>query len=239
MSNVFSMRMIGNKTHGDLAEIAFAEFITQHLDGYSATHVGKDLFRAKTAEEDILVHAPGGVDIPVSLKAYGVGPLQLSTNKSSSMFAYLEQNVGKAGTTDQKAILAILDSPAFADFHSVNVLPLIYDEKKKLFNIIVFDVKAAYRSVQRVEYVSQGSGRKHPIYKFSTADGQYIFEVRYGDVAANALQRGLWTHTRNAGPFIKSLTGWMNYSINLPLLDVLSKLLVATEKTHIDVLKNI
>ncbi len=29
LSNVFTMRLIGNKTHGDLAEIAIAEFINQ------------------------------------------------------------------------------------------------------------------------------------------------------------------------------------------------------------------
>lgn len=27
LSNIFSMRIIGNKTHGDLAEIAISEFI--------------------------------------------------------------------------------------------------------------------------------------------------------------------------------------------------------------------
>jgi len=27
LSNIFTMRLIGNKTHGDLAEIAIAEFI--------------------------------------------------------------------------------------------------------------------------------------------------------------------------------------------------------------------
>jgi hypothetical protein len=30
LSNVFTMRLIGNKTHGDLAEIAIAEFINQY-----------------------------------------------------------------------------------------------------------------------------------------------------------------------------------------------------------------
>lgn len=29
LSNIFTMRLIGNKTHGDLAEIAIAEFINQ------------------------------------------------------------------------------------------------------------------------------------------------------------------------------------------------------------------
>jgi len=42
LSNVFSMRMIGNKTHGDLAEVAMAEFIQLFVPGYSARHVGQD-----------------------------------------------------------------------------------------------------------------------------------------------------------------------------------------------------
>ena len=29
LSNIFTMRLIGNKMHGDLAEIAIAEFINQ------------------------------------------------------------------------------------------------------------------------------------------------------------------------------------------------------------------
>lgn len=31
LSNIFTMRLIGNKTHGDLAEIAIAEFINPCL----------------------------------------------------------------------------------------------------------------------------------------------------------------------------------------------------------------
>jgi hypothetical protein len=31
LSNIFTRRSIGNKTHGDLAEIAIAEFINQYV----------------------------------------------------------------------------------------------------------------------------------------------------------------------------------------------------------------
>ncbi|MCY4233675.1 MAG: hypothetical protein OXE59_08065 [Bacteroidetes bacterium] len=65
------MRLIGNKTHGDLAEIAISEFVNQYMYDFSSIHVGKDLYRAKSQEE-----------FQVSLKAYGVGPLQLSTDKT-------------------------------------------------------------------------------------------------------------------------------------------------------------
>ena len=34
LGNVFSMRIIGNKTHGDLAEIALTEYINQFVGGF-------------------------------------------------------------------------------------------------------------------------------------------------------------------------------------------------------------
>lgn len=41
LSNIFTMRFIGNKTHGDLAEIALAEFINQYMYDYKSEHIGK------------------------------------------------------------------------------------------------------------------------------------------------------------------------------------------------------
>ena len=55
LSNIFTMRLIGNKTHGDLAEIGMAEFINQFMYDFKSIHVGKDLFRAKEREEDIVI----------------------------------------------------------------------------------------------------------------------------------------------------------------------------------------
>ena len=34
LSNIFTMRLIGNKTHGDLAEIAISEFVHQYMYDY-------------------------------------------------------------------------------------------------------------------------------------------------------------------------------------------------------------
>jgi len=51
LSNIFTMRLIGNKTHGDLAEIALAEFINQYMYDYKSEHIGKQKFRAKEFEE--------------------------------------------------------------------------------------------------------------------------------------------------------------------------------------------
>lgn len=55
LSNIFSMRLIGNKTHGDLAEIAISEFINQYMYDFNSKHVGKDLYRSKSKEEDIVI----------------------------------------------------------------------------------------------------------------------------------------------------------------------------------------
>ena len=55
LSNVFTMRIIGNKTHGDLAEIAIPEFINQFMYDFTSAHVGKELFRSKEHEEDISI----------------------------------------------------------------------------------------------------------------------------------------------------------------------------------------
>src|SRR3972149_8243364 len=71
LSNIFTMRLIGNKTHGDLAEIAIAEFINQYMYDFRSIHVGKDLYRAKTQEEDIkIINEVTKAEFPVSLKAY-------------------------------------------------------------------------------------------------------------------------------------------------------------------------
>ena len=76
LGNIFTMRLIGNKTHGDMAEIAMSEFINQYMYDFRSVHVGKDLYRAKTREEDISVtNEITNAEIPVSLKAYGDGPL--------------------------------------------------------------------------------------------------------------------------------------------------------------------
>lgn len=230
LSNIFSMRELGNKTHGDLAEVAIAKFIQSYIPDHDCKHVGKALFRAKEDEEDILVILPSGADLKISLKAYGDGPLQLSTNKDSSMFSFLKSKLGDGGAVEQSEIQSILSSNIFTQFYNMNVLPLIYDEKKHLCKIVVFDAQRAFSEVKFIEYVSVGSGRKHPIYKFTNTHGDYIFEVRYGDASANALQRGLWTHTKNAEQYFYNLTnGWINYKVNFKLLEVLSALLIADE----------
>lgn len=232
LSNIFTMRLIGNKTHGDLAEIAISEFINQYMYDFKSIHVGKDLYRAKSKEEDITVENEITKEVfSISLKAYGDGPLQLSTDKNSQMYPLLESY----GTiiNDKKVIDLIFESEAFSCFSEINVLPLIYDEKKHRCNILVFDADHARNATMYIKKEIEGSGRKHPVYRFFDKDDCYICEVRYGNAAANALQRGLWTNTKNAIPFFTSITnGWVDYSHNLVLVQLFSHALVSSAKGH-------
>ena len=212
LSNIFTMRLIGNKTHGDLAEIAISEFVNQYMYDFRSIHVGKDLFRAKSKEEDVtIINEITKAEFPVSLKAYGVGPLQLSTDKDFLMFPRLEQEDDEL--TGRSNIQGVLSDPAFAGFRGINVLPLIYDEKNQCCNILVFDYQRAMSETARISREEGMRGRRHPVYRFYDSSGDYICEVRYGGAAANALQRGLWTHTRNGSKYFDSLTGgWIDYS---------------------------
>lgn len=232
LSNIFTMRLIGNKTHGDLAEIAIAEFINQYMYDFRSIHVGKDLYRAKTREEDItVINEITQAEFPVSLKAYGDGPLQLSTDKSFGMFPRLERE--GAEIRGQSSVQQVLADPVFAEFRSINVLPLIYDEPRQRCNILVFDYERALNETIRITRVAAGAGRRHPVYRFYDANDRYICEVRYGGATANALQRGLWTHTRNGLPYFDSVTGgWIDYSHNHILVELFSRALVSSAAGH-------
>ena len=156
------------------------------------------------------------------------------------MFPRLEQEGTKV--IRRRVAQTILDDPAFAEFESINVLPLIYDEKNNRCNILVFDYERASSEVVRIEKIESGSGRRHPVYRFFNKEGDYICEVRYGDAAANALQRGLWTHTKNGLQYFESITGgWIDYSHNRVLVQLFSHALVSSEAGHesaLDEVKN-
>lgn len=231
LSNIFTMRLIGNKTHGDLAEIAIAEFINQFMYDFKSVHVGKDLYRAKEHEEDIkIINEITKAEFPVSLKAYGDGPLQLSTDKNFQMFPKLQ---ALGASIQGNALAKVWADPVFADFGSLNVLPLIYDEKKQRCNILVFDSESARKRVARIALEEAGHGRKHPVFRFYDGDDDYVCEVRYGSATANALQRGLWTHTKNGLKYFESVTnGWIGYAHNHILVKLFSHALVATNKGH-------
>lgn len=244
LSNIFTMRLIGNKTHGDLAEIGIAEFVHQFMYDYDSRHVGKDLFRAKEHEEDIVIISElTKQEIPISLKAYGDGPLQLSTDKEALMFPALCE-LG-SDITDKQVIDNVFSSAAFASLDTVNVMPLIYREKSMEYNIMVFDFDKMRKETDRILYIDANqrydfnthqvvNGRRsHPIYMFLNQRYEYICEVRYGNASANALQRGFWTHTRHALPYFNSLTnGWITYEHNKTLVQLFRLALNSTEQGH-------
>lgn len=247
LENIFSMREIGNKTHGDLAEIGISEFINQFMYDYKSVHVGKDLYRAKEHEEDILVtnELNSKEEIPISLKAYGNGPLQLSTDKEAVLFPLLQKlTQGKNQITNKTQISSILSSEQFSQAFTLNVMPLIYDENKKQCNIMIFDFEKAWKSIDEIVFIDEDmhydeetgktirkKGRKHPTFLFLSKH-KYVFEVRYGNASANALQRGLWTHTKNAEEYFDSLTGWISYKTNNTLIKMFSLALVASKQAH-------
>ena len=233
LSNIFTMRLIGNKTYGDLAEIAISEFINQYMYDFHSEHVGKDLYRSKSHEEDIkIINEITKEEFPVSLKAYGQGPLQLSTDKNSLMFSLLQEQASE-NIKSRKTIQEIFSNKAFSSFQNINLLPLIYDEKKQKCNILVFDYEKAQKNVSQIILEKVGKGRKHPVFRFYDVGKNYICEVRYGGKEANALQRGLWTNTKKGIEYFDSVTGdWINYSHNLVLVKLFSQALVSSEKGH-------
>lgn len=161
------MRLIGNKTHGDLAEIAISEFINQYMYDFNSIHVGKDLYRSKSKEEDIvIVRETDKAKFPVSLKAYGNGPLQLSTDKSFKMFPRIEKESDPI--IDKIIIEKILQDPAFEEgLGEINILPLIYVEGKNCCQIMVFDYYRAVKETSKIVRVNPGVGRrKYPVYIF-------------------------------------------------------------------------
>lgn len=85
----------------------------------------------------------------------------------------------------------------------------------------------------KIKKITGGNGRIHAIYIFLDENDEYICEVRYGNAMANALQRGLWTHTKHALPYFDSLTnGWIDYSHNLAIVKLFSLALVSSEQGH-------
>lgn len=163
----------------------------------------------------------------MATKAYGDGPLQLSTDKNALMFSLLETK--KCPITSNAEIVEIFNSKAFTDVMSINVMPLIYREADKQCNIMIFDYDKVRKNTARIEYIEgssektgQGRGRTHPIYAFYDATGNYICEVRYGGATANALQRGFWTNTKRATDYFKSATnGWIDYEHNYEIIKLI------------------
>lgn len=239
LSNIFTMRLVGNKTHGDLAEIAINEFINQYMYDFHSEHVGKAKYRAKAHEEDIkIINEITKAEFPVSLKAYGIGYLQLSTDKEAKMFPRLEQE--RSNILEHEKVRDIFNDPTFSELKNINVLPLIYDEKKMKCNILIFDYERAMENTCKISKIGSGGRRKHPIYLFYDSENAYVCEVRYGSTTANAEQRGLWTNSKRGLKYFDSITGsWIDYSHNLILVELFKHALVSSSAGHTSALEKI
>jgi hypothetical protein len=89
------------------------------------------------------------------------------------------------------------------------------------------------KSIARIAFEDKGKGREHPVFRFYDNEGDYVCEVRYGSGTANALQRGLWTNTKNGIKYFDSVTnGWIDYSHNHVLVKLFAHALIATAKGH-------
>ena len=252
LANIFTMRYIGNKTHGDMAEVGLTEFINLFMYDFKCIHVGKEFFRSKEHEEDIAILDSTNPDnedyIPVSLKAYGLGPLQLSTDKDNILYNYLKnlQCNDICGKAIDEVLKKIKNSVLF------NVIPLIYKESKKgnKCNIFIFNAEKLNNNLKRIVFVGKGKefsheegkvverkGRKkkrvHPIFMFLDENNNYICEVRYGGKTANALQRGLWSDTKKGEKYFTKLFGdWIEYDKQEELLSLFRRALNSTREGH-------
>jgi len=116
---------------------------------FKSTHVGKDMYRAKEHEEDIrITNEIRKINFTISIKAYGDGPLQLSTDKHFKMFPGLKR-VGKV-ISRRPELDALFRDPVFSEFGNINVLPLIYDEENKRCNIMIFDFDKARQNTAKI-----------------------------------------------------------------------------------------
>jgi hypothetical protein len=157
------------------------------------------------------------------------------------MFSALEKMLGRRQTfQSKKKVAAILKSKAFSSVRDLNVLPLIYDEKNKKCNIMVFNFDKAIRQTAGIVLEEKGGNRKYPVFRFYNGQGDYICEVRYGKKDANALQRGFWTHTKRAEQYFHSLTGgWIDYSDSPVLVKLFRYALVTSQPGHENAIKEL
>lgn len=234
LGNILSMREIGNKTHGDIAEVALTHFVNTFMsENYEAKHVGKANFRSKSKEEDIEVtELSTNSSFTISVKAYGKGPLQLSTDKRGMMFRRLEME--QSSVDDPKRVKKILRDSSFESINDLNLLAIIYDENKMKARLMSFNFNQAIDAAHSIARIESGTGRrKHPAYIFSDKNDKYLFEVRYGRADSNALQRGLWTNTnKNQDTFFHVTQDWIAYTINHSLNKIISSLFVLNESKH-------
>ena len=96
---------------------------------------------------------------------------------------------------------------------------------------MIFDFDDVKSQVNKIEKVLPSGRRKYPIYQFLDKNNNYLFEIRYGGKDANALQRGMWTHTKRAeNHFISVSNGWISYEVRKNLLELLFHLMIISNE---------
>ena len=165
-------------------------------------------------------------------------PLQLSTDKEFRMFPRLEKEDGDI--EGKRNVKRVLSDSVFSDFHNINILPLIYDEKSQRCNILVFDYRRAESETVRILREMEGRGRKTRFFGF-TVRKMIIFAKCVTETQPPMLcERGLWTHTKKGLEYFDSITnGWIDYSHNDVLVALFSHALVASRSGHIKAIEKI
>jgi hypothetical protein len=181
---------------------------------------------------DLLMSKISKIDIEsLSLKCYGEGPLQLSTNPTSSLIDACLYYVSDGIKTNQNLPLSILESDAFISLRlsSEKILAVVYNELALTYSITLIDIDDILSNVSKIIYtpkIKRENSFTYEIVKFYDNNDQYLFEVRYGKKDANALQRGLWTKT--SGRENKSFDYIIKnkkYSKNIEFLNKFAKLI--------------
>ncbi|MFW6047576.1 MAG: hypothetical protein ACOCP4_07330 [Candidatus Woesearchaeota archaeon] len=229
ISRVMDFRKTGVATAGYLMEPAIANFISE-ITGYQCRQIGKEWYRNSSEnEDDIVVFAVGTADsqineiienrdftkmIGLSLKTYGEGDLQVSTNKSNS----LRLDCEKFGERklDKKEISTLKNKKSFNNFKALNTIQILYQEPngRKIvdysYRVTAFNTFKACEDIEHIEFIMR---KKYGIYRFFNSNKDFMFDIRYGGKSANALQRGVWTQTKKvSNKYLEELVSRRKYT---------------------------
>jgi len=234
--NAEDAHKIGN-IHGYLLEPGMARYINDEFK-IPARAVGKSWYRDSVLHEnDIIIadtdkdldeyeltHSPPRGASGFSLKFYGYGHVQLSTDKESLMRTECEK-YGEQDIRDKSLIDRILSSEPFVNFRTLHTLIVCVNRKDKTYGLLKFDDAKAFSEVDNIKYTR---AVKYSTYDFCKGD-RLIFWVRYGGKGSNALQRGPWSDTKKAEEYFAKLIDWRRYYDNGTFVDFLTNALLQSE----------
>ena len=138
------------------------------------------------------------------------------------MFPRLEKE--NRGIIEGDRVQEIMNDPAFSDFSNINVLPLIYDEKSKRCNILVFDYARARSATTQIRYVGERKRKKEaPCLSilmmpkaliFARCDMVMLLQTHFNGVFGRTLKMVLnfLIALLTVGLTIRTITFWYNFS---------------------------